>query len=413
MLHEKWNEIVKSSPDRTAVWRPDAAPLTFAELDQQSRESLPSQRDGFWIASQDGPDFLATIIAAWRTKEPVLLLESQEQVPSSLPIDVPPGTLLIKHGCGASGLERFLYFGASQILAEGQRNVVGMGLHRDRPGLAAISLAHSYGFGCLVLPLLLFGIPIRLATAPIPSLVEEALDAGSAFFLPGVPIMWKTWWKTGLTAHPALSLAVTAGSPLSSSLEQSIFADHGLKLHNLYGTSETGAIAFDPSPQPRLTESEIGPLLAGVTLSQEGDKMRVLSDATAIGSNQLLNPLEFSEKDYLLADEGRVMDSCLHLDTISPFAINVAGRKVSPAKVTRHLLAQAGVLDAQVEAVASNDYERHQDISATVTLDPDVTPQSLKAQLRQSLSPWEFPRRWNFIQPAEGGAPASDPLKVT
>jgi hypothetical protein len=35
--------------------------------------------------------------------------------------------------------------------------------------------------------------------------------------------------------------------PLSLELEQSIHADCGLKVHNFYGTSETGAIAFDAS----------------------------------------------------------------------------------------------------------------------------------------------------------------------
>jgi long-chain acyl-CoA synthetase len=41
-----------------------------------------------------------------------------------------------------------------------------MGLRPDWPNLGVISLAYSYGFSNLVLPLLLHGIPLFLAPSP-------------------------------------------------------------------------------------------------------------------------------------------------------------------------------------------------------------------------------------------------------
>ena len=79
----------------------------------------------------------------------------------------------------------------------------------------------------------------------MPMFMHHALDRGGEVFLPGVPAIWKTWWQTGVVKHPAISLALSAGSPLSLELESAIHADCGLKVHNFYGTSETGAIAFD------------------------------------------------------------------------------------------------------------------------------------------------------------------------
>ena len=49
-----------------------------------------------------------------------------------------------------------------------------MGLRPDWPNLGVISLAHSYGFSNLVLPLLLHGIPLILAPSPLPEAVRQA-----------------------------------------------------------------------------------------------------------------------------------------------------------------------------------------------------------------------------------------------
>ena len=43
-----------------------------------------------------------------------------------------------------------------------------MGLRPDWPNLGVISLAYSYGFSNLVLPLLLHGVPLFLAPSPLP-----------------------------------------------------------------------------------------------------------------------------------------------------------------------------------------------------------------------------------------------------
>ena len=108
------------------------------------------------------------------------------------------------------------------------------------------------------LPLLLGGIPVDIVAGPLPMMMESALDRGGEVFLPGVPAIWKTWWQTGIAAHPAIGLALSAGSPLSLDLENSVFSECGLKIHNFYGTSETGAIAFDGSSEPRERQGFVG-----------------------------------------------------------------------------------------------------------------------------------------------------------
>ena len=64
-----------------------------------------------------------------------------------------------------------------------------MGLRRDWPNLAFISLAHSYGFSNLVTPLLLHGIPLILGGTPFPEIVRQAGEKFSALTLPAVPAL--------------------------------------------------------------------------------------------------------------------------------------------------------------------------------------------------------------------------------
>ena len=206
--------------------------------------------------------------------------------------------------------------------------------------------------------------------------------------------MWKTWWKSGLTAHPALSLAITAGSPFSTELEQAILAEHQVKVHNLYGTSETGAIAYDASSEPRSDTFEMGTLMDGLTLGKDGPALHLQSNATALGSDHWHHPSEFSDTSYHLPDEGYFTGNTLFISQLSEQSINVAGRKVSPEKVRTQILAHPHVTDVQVQAIASHDFERYQEIQATITSGPGFELPSLKAALRNELLPWEIPRKW-------------------
>ena len=76
-------------------------------------------------------------------------------------------------------------------------------------------------------------------------------------------------------------------------------------------------------------------------------------------------------------------------------AINVAGRKVSPAKVERVLSAVPGVEKVRVEKSLSPDFERFEEISVTVTT--SLEKKELRSALRESLESWEMPRHWQLI----------------
>lgn len=396
MLLDRWNQILAQKAHTIAFRTPEnPTGTTFAQI--QHRSTTIDTSHPLIPAIGSSPDFFPTLIAAWRTGKPALLLETPHSTPRPILCEIPPGTALIKQTCGASGIHRSLFFGAKQILAEAENNLTGLALHPDRPGLATISLAHSYGFGCLALPLLLGGIPLEITAGPMPMFLLPGLTRHPQVFLPGVPAMWKTWHQTHITAHPAISLAISAGSPLSLTLEHTIFSENGLRLQNFYGTSETGAIAFDSSPTPRTHPDLLGTLLPTLTAhTHPTGRISVTTPARATGTDTEAWENEFSSPAYLTLDQGQITGTHLHLTHCIGPAINVAGRKVSPNHLQAIITSLPGVTSAHIQRTASRDYERFEEIHARITLLPGHHPKTIRQQLRHHLASWEMPRHWEF-----------------
>lgn len=396
MLLERWNEIVASRGEEIALWHPEmAGGLSFSEIDRMASEVDVCGEIVVAVGSLLG--FFPSLIAAWRSGKPALLVENARSKVRPVIGEIPVGTLVIKQTCGASGIERSLFFGEERIFAEGKRNINGLGLHSGRRGMAAISLAHSYGFGCLALPLLLEGIPLDIVAGPLPMHMQAALGRGGEIFLPGVPAIWKTWWQTGLAAHPAISLALSAGSPLSLELEHGIFSDTGLKVRNFYGTSETGAIAYDASDSPRAAPGFVGTQLPGILAHRdEAGRITVVSDSAANGADVEAWPGEFSSKEYRTLDRGEVTEGGIFVTCCVGRAINVAGRKVSPARLEKILESIDGVHSAKVERGQSPDYERFEEIHVRLAMDGTLDKKAIREQLRARAETWEMPRHWEF-----------------
>jgi len=412
MLLTRWTETLDQHADAIAISHaeiPNARQAwTFAEVeslaDEIAQKSNPQSDDPYLIAQADRADFIPTILAGWKCQRPVLLLETSHCQPRPISGGIPQGTIIIKQACGATGLERSLFLGASQILAEADRNIRALGLHPGRVGVAAISLAHTYGLGCLALPVLLGGVPIDILSSPMPMFIQQSLEKKTDAFLPGVPTLWKTWCLMKVLDGDCISLAVSAGSPLSLDLETQIWESVGIKLHNFYGTSETGAIAFDRSTTPRRDGSLLGDLLEGVqieiiTSNGSQDRLLVRSDAIALGADQLQRKQEFATSAYLTMDQGSLENGQVFWKNHIGEAINVAGRKVSPGKVQRVCESMPGVRAARVFRTVSRDAERFEEVSIELEFDRSENPKealkALKKWAYQRLESWEMPRHWN------------------
>jgi acyl-CoA synthetase (AMP-forming)/AMP-acid ligase II len=302
----------------------------------------------------------------------------------------------LKLTSATTGAPRLVAFTAEQLAADARHIVVTMGLRPEWPNLAAISLAHSYGFSNLILPLLLEGIPLLLAGSSLPEALRQATVGTEALTLPGVPALWRAWHEAD--AIPASTrLAISAGAPLPVELERAIYEAHGLKVHNFYGATECGGIAYDASTTPRAETAEVGPPMSGVTLTLGVDGcLEVRGDNVALGywpeSDARLGRGVFRTGDVAEWRAGR-----LWLRGRAEERINVAGRKLTPETVEVALLSHPAVRECVVFGVPARGGVRGEEPVAVVVTETPLDETALRAHLLTRLAAWQLPRRWWFV----------------
>ena len=227
-------------------------------------------------------------------------------------------------------------------MADVDHIVATMGLRADWPNLGLISLAHSYGFSNLVLPLLLRGIPLILGHSALPEVLRQAAATCGEVTLPAVPALWRAWHQAGAITRN-VRLAISAGAHLPLALETEVFNATGVKIHNFYGASECGGIAYDRSEIPRVAETCAGQAMQGVEVSI-GESGCLGVRSAAVGQTYWPEPgAALAEGRFQTSDLAELRDGETHLLGRSTDVINVAGRKVVPELIEQALLGYRGV----------------------------------------------------------------------
>lgn len=397
MLYERWQKVVEDKRNEIALRDlASGQSWTFSQLNAESEASLPDHQS-IVFPQGNSPQFIITVLRAWRSQAVVCPLEAQQQSPTVLLPPVPCFHLKITPaGTGA----RVVAFTEEQLAADAENIVTTMGLRPDWPNLGVISMAYSYGFSNLVLPLLLHGIPLFLAPSPLPVALRCATHSHWNLTVAGVPALWHAWHKAGAILSN-VRLAISAGAPLPLSLERDVFNEHGVKIHNFYGCTECGGIAYDAASAPRSHESSVGKPLKNVKVEIGDDGfLRVQSGAVGetywpthesklgTGAFRTADLAELENGEVLL--RGRVDDH-----------INVAGRKVLPAVIEKALCEHEAVADCLVFGVPSENADRVDLIVACVKASRHGVKEELKQFLLQRLPGWQVPREWWFVKSLE------------
>jgi acyl-CoA synthetase (AMP-forming)/AMP-acid ligase II len=288
---------------------------------------------------------------------------------------------------------------ASQLKADADNIVDTMGLRADWPNLGVISLAHSYGFSNLVLPLLLHGIPLVLVPSGLPEIIRAAAGKERAVTIPAVPALWRTWFEAEAIPRNT-KLAISAGAPLTLDLEQKIFARDGLKIHNFYGSSECGGIAYDATQVPRSESACVGSPMRNVEVRVgSGGCIEVLGAAVAETYWPEPGPA-LNGGVFRTSDLGEVKDGLVFLHGRVSDQINVAGRKVAPEIIERALATHPQVRACLAFGIPA-DARRGESIVACIAASEALTETALRQYALSRLPAWQVPRHWWFIDELE------------
>jgi acyl-coenzyme A synthetase/AMP-(fatty) acid ligase len=214
--------------------------------------------------------------------------------------------------------------------------------------------------------------------------------------LAAVPALWRTWHEARVLSAN-IRLAISAGAPLTVELEHDIFSTSGVKVHNFYGATECGGIAYDDTLSPRSQDAFVGKPMRNVQLDRAPDGCLVVRSA-AVGStywptpDPALHDGKFKTNDLVDLENGNAI-----LRGRLGDQINVAGRKVSPELIEHSLRQDQRVRDCVVFGVPNGESGRGEVIVAWIATKDKVSAENLRLAVADRLAAWQIPREWLFM----------------
>ncbi|HSH96512.1 MAG TPA: fatty acid--CoA ligase family protein [Roseimicrobium sp.] len=399
MLYERWIAVARERRDQLAVRDiVSGEDWTFGRLFDAAASRVVSGP----IAMPQGSDvvFVLDVIAAWKAGLVLCPLEVGQSRPSVLDDSqkFPPGTVHLKMTSATSGPAKCVAFTAEQLAADCDQIIGTMGLRPECPNIAVLSLAHSYGFSNLILPLLLSGIPLVLGGSPLPQNVLRAASGFDAVTLPAVPALWRVWLEADAIPRN-VKLAISAGAPLPLPLEAAVHEQCGVKIHNFIGASECGGIAYDASSKPRTDAAWAGTAMKGVGFSIDDDGCLVVKSAAAATAYWPAGDAKLGDGCFVTSDLAELRDDGLWLRGRAGDVINVAGRKVSPEEIERVLQTHPDVVECLVVGLpAAEGDSRGEQVGAVVVTRNAATREVLRQHLVDRLPGWQVPKEWLFVE---------------
>jgi acyl-coenzyme A synthetase/AMP-(fatty) acid ligase len=310
-LLRAWETLCHRSGTRAAVT--DAATgetVSFAELDELARQwesrlsAYSLRRRAVTLRLPNGVDWLAAFVALRRLGAVVApldagapavelatanrLLDTVLQVTEVEIESLPgkrrwqPGLALVKLTSGSTGAPKPIPFTEAELCADADNILATMGFDARDTNFALLPFAHSYALGNLVVPLLARGVPLVVGSGAFPHVIAEEVARTGATVLPTVPAVLEGLARAGELSLKPLRLVISAAAPLSPELARRFGETAGLLVHNFYGSSETGGIAYDRDGQAGLSGESVGTAMAGVRLERtRAGRLRVTSAAVS------------------------------------------------------------------------------------------------------------------------------------
>jgi long-chain acyl-CoA synthetase len=319
-----------------------------------------------------------------------------------------PGPALLLQSSGTTADPKIVRRDGPSLDAVTSNMVNACGFAPSDRVLAVVPLCHSYGLEHGILAPIAAGTRVHVCEKfDLPAVLHE-LREGGVTIMPGVPFMFDTLCHTQGLTFPTLRLAYSAGGPLPFSTSEAFFKKFGLRIGQVYGSTEVGSVTFNNPDEPEFDPLCVGKPMAGVSIRilDRDDPHSAVSlprgseGLVAIKSPSMLSgyvdgdPAHLIDGHFLTGDIGRVNDSgSLTFSGRYKLLIDIGGRKVNPLEVEA-VLAQHPAIGACV-VVPLKLSETVQRLKAVVTpARPgiELSVQDLRRFAQERLSRYKVPR---------------------
>jgi long-chain acyl-CoA synthetase len=279
--------------------------------------------------------------------------------------------------------------------------------------LSVVPFYHSNGFGnCLLMPLL-NGAPLVLMRSFTPAGLVDSVSRYQVQVLIASPFILSLLVDhgAGRDHFSPVDLCVSSGAPLTRDLAALVEARLGMRVRQLYGSTETGTVAIELGDDPE-AEGSVGRPLDGieVRILDSDDRelpaggtgeIAVRSDAVMPGylDDPAENARRFRNGFFLTGDLGR-LDPAGNLIIAGRKRrwINVAGVKVDPVEIEQVLRMLPPVAECHVDGVPGP--RQSEMIKAVIALHPGkcLARAQVIEHCRTHLAEYKIPRVIEFTE---------------
>ncbi len=251
--------------------------------------------------------------------------------------------------------------------------------------LATVSHQHIYGLLFRVLWPLSSGRCFHSQAYINPETLVHAVQHGPAYWIASPAHLKRLDRQSPWHGIRGLKAIFSSGGALPENAVQQIATDSGQKVIEVYGSSETGGIAWR-------RQDRAWTLFEDISLSFVGDKCQLHSPYLQSGDFQL-------DDQITLLDDGRFM-----LNGRSDRIVKIEEKRLSLVELEQRLINESCIDDAHALVI-----NRNRDVVAvTIVLSPQGMEQlqsqgrrKLIQQLRKTLASWfesvVLPRKWLFV----------------
>lgn len=376
----------------------------------QNRDRLPTGEGEILLHCRGRYAFSVALLAAWLAEKTVILPpnnldETLAAIRSRCRIDYEfddswgetllAGKSTVSHGNWAVTLKPFetalrLFTSGStgkpKVIVKSIGNlfdeVITLRDQFDWPGgpiTGSVPPTHLYGLTFTVLLPWILRTPWIDDIPLFPGDISRTLEMASSRTLISVPTQYRALLEDA--ADLSQVTCISAAAPLPAELAVNWKQRYGTEIREIYGSTETGVIAYRQQVSAVAWEA-----FPPVHLMTEAGRLKVhspfVSHAWSAG--------------FLTADRVKLKSATsFHLLGRSDSIVKIAGKRISLTKIENGLLSCPGVVDAAVIAVPETGYVRDHAIWAAVIgkHEHPLTCRQLQSDLRGKLESIEIPRR--------------------
>jgi acyl-CoA synthetase (AMP-forming)/AMP-acid ligase II len=317
---------------------------------------------------------------------------------------------------GTTGHAKIVRRTARSLDAMGASCAEGVGFCASDRVLVTIPAYHSYGMEHGLLAPLWAGSQIQLVEELHMDDVLAQVGPDGPTLFPSVPFVFEALAQAKERADarlPATRLrrAYSAGGPLPPSVSEAWAEQFGLRLGQLYGSTETGSVTFQDPDEAGFAPGSVGRALPGAEIRvldpddpdpqralPAGEEGRVAVASEGMMASYVDDPVtECSGAFFLTSDLGHLdSEGRLTLTGRINLLIDVDGRKINPAEVEALLAQHPAVAEAVVLPLPLTATVNRLKAVLVPADGAELNQEDVRAFARAHLAPHKRPRRYEI-----------------